>query len=154
VLKKTTTSPAFANSGFNRDIVIGANYCTMDFIESKFGQAARKEERMLRYPAKGVDFWFSTRGILSEVHFNQGYQGQLKTGISLTSTAQDVFRVYGSPVQTLEAADLHRKNDERVLYQKDDMSRIYYGRQSLIFWFRDGIVSQIVVFKGEISLVF
>jgi hypothetical protein len=152
VLKKTTTSPAFANSGFNRDIVIGTNYCTMDFIESKFGQAARKEERMLRYPAKGVDFWFSIRGILSEIHFNQGYQGQLKTGISLTSTMQDVFQTYGMPVKTLEAADLHRKNDERILYQKDDTSRIYYGRQGLIFWFRDGVVLQIVVFKGEIEL--
>jgi hypothetical protein len=154
VLKKTTPFPASAQGGFNRDIVIGIHYCTMDFIESKFGQAARKEERMLRYPAKGVDFCFSTRGILSEVHYNQGYQGQLKTGISLTSPQEDVFRTYGTPVKTLEAADLRGINDERILYQKDDTARIYYGRHGLIFWFRDGIVSQIIVFKGEIPAAF
>jgi hypothetical protein len=154
VLKRTTVPQRPAEKVTNRKILIGANYCTMDFIQSKFGPATRREERMLRYPANGVDFCFSNRGILSEVHLNEGYQGQLKTGISLTSTAEEVFRAYGSPLKILSAESLSRKNDERVLYQKGDTSRIYYGKHSLIFWFQDETVSQIVIFKGEVELAF
>jgi hypothetical protein len=155
VLKQTTSPQRAAGKVTNRKVVIGANYCTMDFIQSKFGQATRREEKMLRYPGKGVDFGFFKRQLLlSEVHLNQGYQGQLKTGISMTSTMDDVFRVYGSPLKILQAADLHGIKDERILYQKGDTSRIYYGKHGLIFWFQDEAVLQIIVFKGEADVEF
>lgn len=135
-------------------ITAGAGYCTADYVRSVFGPPQRVESngRLLDYPEDGINFWFSKDGVVSEIRLNPGFRTQLETGISLSSTKQDVFRVYGSPARIMSAPDLHRKNDERILYQKDNISRIYYGGQGLIFWFRDNAVMQIVVFKG--SLIF
>lgn len=153
VLKKTGTSAASAGRTANRKIIIGENYCTMNFVESQIGQAASKEARMLRYPDQCMNFWFSEQGVLSEVHYNQGYRGQLQSGISLTSTAEEVFRAYGKPKKTIQTDSLSKKNDEGILYQNGSTSRIYYGKHGLIFWFRDNVVLQIVVFEGEIPLI-
>ena len=152
VLKKNNTISDIANQ--NRKITIKANYCTANYVRSILGTPTKIDSggRMLRYTNNGFDLWFFNNGPLSEVHLNKGYTGQLKTGISLNSTKQEVFAIYGQPTQTVQASDLHGKNDERVLCQKGNISRIYYGRHGLIFWFKDDFINQIVVFKGTLTL--
>ena len=152
VLKKTGT---FSNDNNRKQkITFRADSCTADYVRSILGRPNRVDlrGRMLRYTDDGIDFLFSDNGPLSEVHLNQGYTGKLKTGVSLTSSKQEVFATYGQPIRIAQASDLHRKNDERILYQKGNISRIYYGRHGLIFWFKDDFINQIVVFKGMLVL--
>lgn len=134
-------------------IAIGKANCTADFVQSLLGSPKRidSDGRMLRYTDHGFDLWFSGNGPLSEIHLNRGFKGTLDTGISMASTKQDVFRAYGKPTQTVQTDNLHRKNDNRFLYQKGNISRIYYGDYGLIFWFEDNTINQIVPFKGHME---
>lgn len=157
VLKKVPQqlSTGYASrTGASRRITFGSKYNTTRYIRTLFGQPEQIDHggRMLRYTSDGMDFWFSTNGLLGEIHLNKGYKGQLDTGISMASTKQEVFAAYGQPVRTLQAADLHRKNDDRILYQKEHASRIYYKQDGLIFWFSGDRINQIVPFKGTVQL--
>lgn len=152
VLKKASSSvQAMPGKGH---IQVASGNCTSGYVQSLLGPPQRidYDGRLLDYPDYLINFWFSQRGPLSEIRLNRGCRAQLPTGISTASGRQAVFAAYGEPIRTLEADDLHRKNDDRILYQKDDASRIYYDQQGLIFWFRNDTVNQIVVLKG--SLIF
>ncbi|MEE9403155.1 MAG: LamG domain-containing protein, partial [Desulfobacteria bacterium] len=127
-------------------IVVRQSHCTAEFVESLLGKPRKKDGSMLRYTDSGIDFCVPRNGSLSEIHLNRGFKGKLDTGISLTSTKQDVFRAYGEPVEIIRTANLHQAKGERVLRQNGNVSRIYYGNEGLIFWFRDDSVIQIVVF--------
>ena len=152
VLKKTQ-SPSNTLSR-NRKITFGANYCTANYVRSILGSPNRIDMngRMLRYDNLNLDLLFSRNGPLSEAHLNRGYKGELETGISLASSKHDVFITYGQPTRTVQTDKLSGRNDERVLYQKGNTSRIYYGRKGLVFWFGDNTINQIVVFKGTMFL--
>jgi len=134
-------------------IVIGQPDCTADFVQSLLGPPVRVDSdgKMLRYTDDGFDLWFSGNKHLSEIHLNRGFKGKLDTGITMASSRKDVFSAYGKPLDKIQASDLHRKNDDRVLYQKGDISRIYYGQPGLIFWFRGDSITQIVPFKGRMK---
>jgi hypothetical protein len=123
------------------------------FVKSIFGAPSRTDMngRMLRYTSDGIDFLFSPDGRLSEIHLNGSFEGRLDTGISINSTQTDVFTAYGTPVQTMKAVDLRRRNNERVLWVKGNTSRIYYGKWGLIFWFENESVSQVIVFQGRMQ---
>jgi hypothetical protein len=133
--------------------VIGQPDCTADFVKSLLGPPVRVDSdgKMLRYSDDGFDLWFSGNKHLSEIHLNRGFKGKLDTGITMASSRKDVFSAYGKPLDKIQASDLHRKNDDRVLYQKGDISRIYYGQPGLIFWFRGDSITQIVPFKGRMK---
>ena len=134
-------------------IVLHQANCTAEYVQSRLGPPTRIDHdgKMLRYTDHGLDLWFSGNMALSEIHLNQGFKGELDTGISMSSSKQRVFRVYGEPVNELNAPSLNRKNDERILYKKDNISRIYYGNHGLLFWFKDNAISQIVPFKGRMG---
>ncbi|MHC4532542.1 MAG: hypothetical protein ACYS6K_01190 [Planctomycetota bacterium] len=108
-------------------------------------------DRWLSYKQTfGLDFWFGNNGILSEIRLNPGFRGQLiGTGISLASSKRKVFVAYGEPLEEKEIDDLHRKNNHRVLYKKENISRIYYEDTSLIFWFNGDRINQIVTFPKQ-----
>jgi len=154
VLKKTTNSTRLANTSRGSNFTLGASYCTANYVRSIFGPPKRVDSggRMLRYSDDGIDFWFSNNGPLSEVHLNRGYNGKLETGVSLASSKQEVFATYGQPGRVVQTDKLSGRNDERILYQNGNTSRIYYGRHGLIFWFRDNAINQIVVFKGRFDV--
>ncbi|MHC4988479.1 MAG: HAAS signaling domain-containing protein [Planctomycetota bacterium] len=152
---KTSNQPTgdpviFVNDLPVNGIAIKKANCTADFVQSLLGSPKRIDSggKMLRYTDHGFDLWFSGNGPLSEIHLNRGFKGKLDTGISMDSTQQDVFRKYGKPTMTVQTDNLHRKNDDRFLYQKGNISRIYYGDHGLIFWFQDDAINQIVPFKG------
>ena len=134
-------------------IVLQKAYCTAEFVQSLLGSPTRidYDGRLLRYTNHGFDLWFSGNQVLSEIRLNPGFKGKLDTGISLSSSKQAVFKVYGKPLDEMDAPKLNRKNDESVLYKNGNISRIYYGNPGLIFWFKDNTISQIVPFKGKMS---
>ena len=134
-------------------IAIGKPGCNMRYVKTILGAPRRTDMngRMLKYNDDGIDLLFSANGPLSEIHLNSAFVGKLDTGISMHSTQEDVFTAYGGPVQTIRAADLNRRNNERVLFIKNDISRIFYGKCGLIFWFKNDSVSQIVVFEGRMK---
>ncbi|MCK5001317.1 MAG: hypothetical protein KAS23_17355 [Anaerohalosphaera sp.] len=125
--------------------------CTAEFVQSVLGSPARidLDGRMLRYTEHGIDLLFSRDSGLSEIHLNRGFKGKLNSGISMSSSKQEVFKAYGKPLDEINASSLSRKNDERILYRKGNTSRIYYGDHGLIFWFRNDTISQIVPFEGK-----
>ncbi len=132
--------------GFD-DIVVGDSDSTMEQVKAKLGPPDREEERWLGYGDKyGLDFWFSPSDVLMEIRMNPGFRGRLASGISLASSQADVFRQYGRPVEERNVDDLHRRNEDRVLFRRGDVSRIYYADEGLIFWFKGDRISQIVTF--------
>ncbi|MCK5175518.1 MAG: LamG domain-containing protein, partial [Planctomycetes bacterium] len=156
VMKKVTqngnVSPiAFADNLPVDGIVVRGPQCTAISVQTVLGPPARIDGRFLRYTRHGFDLIFSTNGLLGEIHLNRGFKGRLDTGISLASTKQDVFRVYGEPVEIIRTTKLSQQNDERILRQNGNTSRIYYGIDGLIFWFDGDSVSQIVVFRGRMK---
>lgn len=130
-------------------ITVRTAECTADFVQSLLGTPTRKDARVLRYTDNNLNFNFSANGLLSEIYLNKGFKGRLDTGITLSSTKQEVLSTYGKPIKTTKASNLHRKNIERILYTKGDISRIYYGSHGLIFWFKGNAINQIVIFKGK-----
>jgi hypothetical protein len=77
---------------------------------------------------------------------NPGFRGRLTSGIPLASSQTDVFEEYGRPVAERNVDDLHRQNEDRVLFRRGDVSRIFYGDEGLIFWFKGNRISQMVTF--------
>ncbi len=132
-------------------IVAGDPHCTKQFIKSKLGPPDSEMEHWLGYNAKyGLGFVMADDGdMLIELHLNRGFKGKLDSGISLSSSMEDVFRAYGKPLQdeTVDDSrwrDLHRN---RTLYRTGARSKIYYKEYGLIFSFNDDRVSQIAVFR-------
>ncbi len=136
--------------GFD-DIAVGNPDCRKEFVRSKLGTPDEEMGRWLSYKQTfGLDFWFGNNGILSEIRLNPGFRGQLiGTGISLASSKREVFVAYGEPLEEKEIDDLHRKNHHRVLYKKENITRIYYEDTSLIFWFNGDRINQIVTFPKQ-----
>jgi beta-lactamase regulating signal transducer with metallopeptidase domain/tetratricopeptide (TPR) repeat protein len=163
--------------GFD-DIIVGGPKCTGEFIKSKLGEPDNeiKNEKVwwLDYgKTYGLDFWVNAqKDVLEEIRFNKGFKGKLTSGISMSSTEQDVFNIYGRPVSEEEVEDLFvtKSIGDRVLFKKSNrssrflwtrttdgpiysspvvstISKIYYDTQGLIFWFSGNIINQIVVFQ-------
>jgi beta-lactamase regulating signal transducer with metallopeptidase domain len=132
--------------GFD-DVIVGDRDSTMEQVKSKLGPPDRQEDRWLGYRDKhGLDFMFGPSGMLLEIRMNPGFRGRLTSGISLASSQTDVFEEYGRPVAERNVDDLHRQNEDRVLFRRGDVSRIFYGDEGLIFWFKGNRISQMVTF--------
>ena len=152
--RQTEQMPVVYVDDFDVDgIVLHAAHCTPEYVKSILGPPKYIDYngQMRRYPDLRIDFWFSRDGRLSEIHLNPGFEGRLNSGISMSSTKQEVFRAYGKPDEEKEAPDLHRKNDDRVLYKKGNLSRIYYSEYGLIFWFKGNAIAQIIPLRGMMS---
>ncbi len=150
--EQTESTPVVLSELPEKDIVLHQPDCTAAYVQSVLGTPNRidYDGRLLRYHDAGFGFWFSQNGPLSEIRLNEDCRARLKSGISLQSSRQDVFTVYGEPIRIVDADDLHHKNDESILYRKGNISRIYYGCHGLIFWFKDDTINQIVIFKGSL----
>ena len=86
-------------------IVLNQDHCTPEYVKSLLGTPIRTDSdgRLLRYTDHGFDLWFSRNDVLSEIRLNKGFEGELNTGISLSSSKQNVFKVYGKPIDEIDA---------------------------------------------------
>ena len=141
--------------GFD-DIIVGDVNCTKEFVRSRLGKPdddvkdTETNGWWLNYRKKyGLDFWFNKNNILKEIRLNKGFKGKLTTGISVSSSKEDVFERYGYPVSEKITDNLHRKNDDRVLYKKGQTSRIFYANNLLLFWFDGNRINQIVTYPRK-----
>ncbi|MGD0551089.1 MAG: M56 family metallopeptidase [Sedimentisphaerales bacterium] len=142
--------------GFDGFVVGDAN-CTGEFIKATLGEPEEdfKNERQgwwIAYHKKyGLDFWLNLqKNTLYEIRLNEGFKGKLSSGISMSSTKQDVFKTYGEPIREVAADDLHKLSDDRVLFiSKDGISKINYNEKGVLFWFDGDKVTQICV--GTVS---
>ncbi|MHC4397278.1 MAG: M56 family metallopeptidase [Planctomycetota bacterium] len=141
--------------GFD-DIIVGDVNCTREFVRSRLGKPdddvkdTETNGWWLNYRKKyGLDFWFNKNNILKEIRLNKGFKGKLATGISVSSSKEDVFERYGYPVSEKNTDNLHRKNDDRVLYKKGQTSRIFYADNLLLFWFDGNRINQIVTYPRK-----
>jgi len=149
--------------GFD-DIIVGDANCTREFIISKLGQPNEdlKDQETngwwINYKEKyGIDFWLDKNNVLKEIRFNKGFKGKLQSGISMSSSKYDVFKVYGKPVEEKLVSNLNERvgrklvhSENQILYKheswKPEVSKIYYNKHWLLFWFRDNKINQFVVF--------
>lgn len=133
--------------GFD-DVIVGDPNCTREFLISKFGQPDKQSTaQWLNYNSKyGLDFWFSSDGLLSELRFNPGFKGRLESGISMDSAMQDVFKIYGYPVKEENVLDMTRHFENQTLYKTLQFSKIFYNQNHLLFWFKGDKINQFVIY--------
>ncbi|MCJ7777870.1 MAG: M56 family metallopeptidase, partial [Sedimentisphaerales bacterium] len=149
--------------GFD-NIVVGDANCTGQFIKSKLGKPdeENKDEKQgwwLNYREKyGLDFWLNLKkqpnlkqNTLCEIRLNKGFKGKLSSGISMSSTRQDVFKTYGQPIREEVVEDLTKRFDDRVLLiRKGGFAKIHYDDKGLLFWFDGDNLTQMRV--GVVSV--
>ena len=130
-------------------IVVGSPDVGMDFIKSILGEPDEVSDQYIGYDKRyGVEFVLvSERGWLWEIHLNKGFGGALTSGISLSSTKDEVFATYGEPLAENEVDDLRGKSGDRILYTRLGIGRMVYAENGLLFWFDGQKINQIVVFK-------
>ena len=156
--------------GFD-EIIVGDPRCNKEFIKSKFGRPeddlkdSETDGWWISYRGKnGIDFWFDNSGILKEIRLNENFKGSLTSGISISSVKEDVFGIYGRPIAEETVDDLQKRLDGKIVYRSDrilykgsqqfnkpEISKIYYHRHALLFWFVGDRITQIVIFpkKGK-----
>lgn len=86
--------------------------------------------------------------LLVEVHLNRRFRGKFATGITTSSTTEDVFEAYGEPVDEEEVKTFFRHYDKfknRTLYKKDETGRIAYRDMGLPFWFDGDNIKEIAI---------
>ena len=75
---------------------------------------------------------------------------------------EDVFGEYGRPIAEETVDDLQKRLDGKIVYRSDrilykgsqkfnkpEISKIYYHRHALLFWFVSGRINQIVIFPEK-----
>ena len=123
---------------------------TKEEIKSLLGHPEEEKENWLNYNKKyGIDFYIDRNHI--ELRLNPGFEGQLSTGITLNSTADDLFQAYGQPKRTEETGNLMNKFEEGVLYRMGDAGKFPLEKRGLLFWLKGDRVSQIVLFDGIVE---
>jgi beta-lactamase regulating signal transducer with metallopeptidase domain len=146
-------------------LIVGDPNCTGEFIKSKLGEPDEeiKNEQQgwwIDYHKKyGLDFWLNLmkrpdlrENTLYEIRLNKGFRGKLASGISMSSTKQDVFKTYGNPIREAIVDDLKKQFDYRVLFirKADGIARINYDEKGVLFWFDGDKIYQIRV--GVVSV--
>ena len=84
--------------------------------------------------------------MIGEIRLNRGFRGKLNSGISLSSTMEDVFGVYGSPDSEKTVDDFQGHYGNRTLYKSGTRNKIFYNENGLLFWFNGDRINQIVAF--------
>ncbi len=89
---------------------------------------------VLRWPDKHVDCTFYTGSkAVSEVRFNEGFQGALANGIKLGSSGDQMLKLYGEP--------------DFVTDNRNGAKMYNYTSKGILFWTNHRKIMQIVVFK-------
>ncbi len=139
------------------DIIIGDPNCTKKFVKSRLGEPEEEKDKQLNYGNKyGLDFSFTRDGILEEIKVNSNSKGELTSGISMSSKKYDVFETYGVHVSKKTVNNLNKRLEDLVLYKKWRLfgkpieSKIFYGREGLLFWFKGDDILQIVVSQKKL----
>ncbi len=132
------------------DIVLGHRLCTKQFIKTRLGPPDFEKEHVLDYNVKyGLELSMaSDADMLIAIHLNRSFKGRLGSGISLSSTIEDVFAAYGEPIAEEHAGSLnldYREYNDSVLYRDGPTGRLTYRNFGLMFWFTDSEIAQIVV---------
>ncbi len=141
--------------GFD-DIIFG---CTGDFIKSKLGKPDKEvhnqKDWWLNYrKTYGLGFWVNPQeDFLIEIRLNKGFRGKLTSGISMASTREQVFDIYGKPIKEETVEDFDERYDDQVLLHRSGLlgrlkpDKIYYDKYGLLFWFYGDEIKQIVIYR-------
>ena len=83
-----------------------------------------------------------------EIRYNPGSDLTLTTGPGIGTPREDVFAVFGDPVEVRQVESNEGLFGDRVLYElTNGASKIIYKDEGVLFWFDDeGAISQFVVF--------
>ncbi len=135
-------------------ILIGKGGDNVGKVVLELGSADSRQEQWLDYRSSyGIDFWIMKDGTLGELRLNKGFDGFLDSGVDMSFSRDMVFAVYGEPFETKSFGNISGRNIDRVLCVKSDnqkVSRIYYDKARLVFWFEGESIKQIVLFAGRL----
>jgi hypothetical protein len=138
------------SEGFgSKDFRFNDPACSAEYIKSRLGQPDEETDIWLNYNSRyGIDFLLAgPLGPIREIRLNKGFKGQLSSGITPLSK-NDVFAIYGKPAAEESVQDLSSGNGNRILYKKDNQSKIRYRESRILFWFDGDRIDQIVLFPG------
>jgi len=148
------TSAIVVTEGVGFDgIAVGNRRCTKEFIKKKLGPPQEEQENWLNYRGtSGLDFAMaSDMDMLVEIRLNEGFAGKLTSGVSMSSSMDDVFKAYGKPFAQEEVKRLLPHFGNRILYTMGNFSKISYIDKGLLFWFDRGQITQIVITRRRPS---
>jgi len=158
--KKLDYSSVTVEEGFGfDDIVVGDFNCTGEFIKSKLGkpdeEVKNEKDWWLNYrKSYGLGFWVNPQeNLLIEIRLNKGFKGKLISGISMSSTKEEVFNVYGNPIKEETVEDFDERFDNQVLFHRSGLlgrlkpDKIHYDKYGLLFWFDENEIEQIVIYR-------
>lgn len=164
VSQTTDSARVVVEEGVGFDgIVVGR--ATGEVVTAKLGepdQERNNEETgwWLDYRHRyGLEFCLDRQtGSLVEIQLSNGFEGSLRSGISMSSTMDDVFRVYGEPreVKTV-GSSLTKHSGNQILYQRVDLlgrlaqAKIHYQQHGLVFWFVQEKVDRIIVHEAQVA---
>jgi RNA polymerase sigma-70 factor (ECF subfamily) len=125
------------------ELKAGDENATKEYIKSLLGEPGQEKEKSLDYRKKyGLDFFVD--GYLKEIHINPGFVGHFQNGLTMKSTTEDIFRIFGEPLKTVETEDLRRERKPNVLYRRDDgVGRIAVENGFFVFWLKGDSINQI-----------
>lgn len=134
------------------DIVVGHPRCTRGFIKSKLGEPDMEKQHALVYDSRcGMTFiTASDMDMLVEIHLKNRFKGRLLSGISFSSTIEDIFEAYGEPIEekTVDTLQLPpRRFRNRTLYRGDSLGKLEYRDLGVMFFFMDDRITQIVIHR-------
>jgi hypothetical protein len=136
---------------------------SLDVVKRYLGEPPRTRNfsgsgQSVIYQQGAMDFFLRNQRI-REMHFNQGYQGSLPNGIRISSKVEDVLKIYGDALKTVEVKrnEANGTCGNKVFYKiKADSSdtiiayRFGLEREGLLFWFdQNKQVSQIIVYRPQ-----
>ena len=101
--------------------------------------------------SQGIDVLFTgTPRLAREIRYNEGTDLELNVGPGIGTPRNEVFAIFGDPIEVRPAESNERLFDDRVLYElTNGASKIIYSDQGVLFWFDDqDATSQFVVFPA------
>jgi beta-lactamase regulating signal transducer with metallopeptidase domain len=105
-----------------------------ELIEAMGNLYSESPRGVLRWREKHVDGAFHPDStVLSEVRFNQGFEGALANGLKLGSPGNEILKLYGKP--------------EHVVDRGNGAKEYEYSSKGILFWTNQRKIVQIVVFE-------
>ncbi len=124
---------------------------TRSFLKEKLGAPDLEYGHVLDYNRKyGFELVLAERDdMLSEIRINTDrFRGRLASGISLSSTAEDVYAAYGKPAAEKISQGLLSDDQplqSGTLYYNGNFSRIDYKEAGVSFFFLNDKIMQITI---------
>ena len=150
---KSQYSSVTVIEGYGFDgVVVGHPRCTRRFLVSKLGEPDTADKWNLNYEWKyGFRLGMAEDSdLLIEIKLNRRFSGKLRSGITMSSSLDDIFAAYGQPKEEIETDDLDQmylNYANRTLYRNGRNAKLWYRDLGLYFYIEEDMVKSISILR-------